>query len=96
MVLTRGPWVEIQFARDNLRVNYGVSMLNTKSSLITALCAVIVLFAAGDAFAAKKYKIKSDAVTGSRLKKVEVESLIPFDKHYKELTQAQKNLFRAN
>jgi hypothetical protein len=71
-------------------------MWKSKISAIVVVMIVSLGVVAEDANAAKKYRIYGDKVTGSRVRPVEVESLIPFDKSYDQLTAKQKELFRAN
>jgi len=46
--------------------------------------------------AQKTYKIMGDASVGSKFRPVEVESPIPLDKPYAELSAEQKSIFRSN
>lgn len=45
--------------------------------------------------AQEKFKMLGDPMLGSKIRPVEAESYIPFDKAYTELTESQKKIFRA-
>lgn len=62
-----------------------------KISLVLVVCLMSFNIMAKDT-----YRIMGDPAAGSKFRPVEVESGIPFDKRYSELTDAQKDLFRAN
>lgn len=47
------------------------------------------------AVAQDKFRILGEPEPGSKMRPIEVESPIPFDKRYTELSATQKNLFRA-
>ena len=70
-------------------------MWKSKFSVIVVASMVMLGVLAEDAHAAKKYRIYGDKVTGSRMRPVEAESLVPFDKTYDELNAAQKKAFRS-
>jgi len=58
---------------------------------------LVVLFFASSAMAAQKqYKIKGDNINGSKMRYVDASSPIPFNKEYSELTDEQRNIFRAS
>lgn len=71
-------------------------MLKLNSKFVKTVCVMAAILVSADALAAKKYRIYGDKITGSRFRPIEVESEIPFNKGYGELTDAQKAAFRAN
>lgn len=58
---------------------------------IILLAALMVL----PVVAQEKFKILGDPMLGSKIRPVEAESYIPFDKSYDQLSESQKNIFRA-
>jgi hypothetical protein len=54
------------------------------------------LIVATSTAAQQTFRIMGDPSVGSKFRPVEAESPIPFDKTYGELTDAQKQIFRAN
>ncbi|GHA15756.1 hypothetical protein GCM10008090_26680 [Arenicella chitinivorans] len=70
-------------------------MWKSKFGVIAIAGMVMLGVVADEAHAAKKYRIYGDKVTGSRMRPVEVESLVPFDKTYDELNSSQKKAFRS-
>ena len=58
--------------------------------------ALLVCLISFNAIAQKKYRIMGDPAVGSKFRPVEVESFIPFNKRYQQLSNEQKDLFRAN
>ena len=63
------------------------------SRKITLLLAAFLL--SSTIAVAETYKLYGDARVGSKFRSVEATSAIPFDKTYAELTQEQKDMFRA-
>ena len=55
----------------------------------------LVLFATAAAAAQQQFKIKGEAIVGSKFRQIDAMSPIPFNKSYDELTAEQKELFRA-
>lgn len=57
--------------------------------------ALMVCLMSFNVSAKEKFRIMGDPAAGSKFRPVEVESPIPVDKRYSELTEEQKNIFRA-
>lgn len=57
---------------------------------------LIFTFSISAAVAQKQYRLLGTPELGSKYRPVEVQSPIPFDKSYDELTKEQRNLFRQS
>ncbi|MEM7359620.1 MAG: energy transducer TonB [Pseudomonadota bacterium] len=60
-----------------------------------AISLMVILLSTSVAAAQKQFKLRGDPMEGTKMRSVDATSPIPFDKTYDELTDEQKEIFRA-
>jgi hypothetical protein len=67
-----------------------------KTKQFTAMIGTVIgLSLSVSAFAGQQYALKGDTPTGTRLQQIDATAALPFDKQYFELTEQQRDTYRA-
>jgi len=69
---------------------------NSKKTNKILLSLLIIVISTTAAAAQKQFKLRGDAIAGSKFRPIEATSPIPFDKSYDQLNEEQKQIFRAS